>query len=42
MFNLTYSARRRLQRTGIVVLVLILAVVLVWVCWVVWIGRYMV
>ena len=42
MFNLTYSARRRLQRIGIVVMVLILAVVLVWVCWVVWIGRYMV
>ncbi len=42
MFNLTFAAKRRLQRFAIFGLVATLAVVLVWVCWVVWIGRYVV
>lgn len=42
MFNLSFTARRRLQRIGIISLIAILAIVLVWLCWVVWIGRYVV
>ena len=42
MFNLTFSARRRLQRWGIAGGVTVLLVVLVWICWVIWIGRYVV
>ncbi len=42
MFNLTFTTRRRLQRIGIVSLILILVLVLVWACWVIWIGRYVV
>lgn len=42
MFNLSFTARRRLQRIGIISLIVVLAIVLVWLCWVVWIGRYVV
>lgn len=42
MFNLTFSARRRLQRWGIAGGVTVLLVALVWLCWVIWIGRYVV
>ena len=42
MFNLTFTARRRLQKLSIFALILVLAVVLVWGCWVIWIGRYVV
>lgn len=42
MFNLTFTARRRLQRWGIAGGVLVLLAVLVWLCWVIWIGRYVV
>lgn len=42
MFNLTFSAKRRLQRIGVFSLITILAVVLLWLCWVIWIGRYVV
>lgn len=42
MFNLTFTAKRRLQRIGVFSLIAILAIVLVWLCWVIWIGRYVV
>ncbi len=42
MFNLTFTAKRRLQRFAIFGLIAVLAIVLVWLCWVIWIGRYVV
>lgn len=40
--KLTYRTRRKLQRIGLVTLVLLLVGLLVWTCWVVWLDRYMV
>ncbi len=42
MFNLTFTAKRKLQRFGIVSLILIMVFVLVWFCWVIWLERYVV
>ena len=40
--KLTFLAKRRLQRIGLVSLVLILVLILVWFCWVIWLERYVV
>lgn len=40
--KLTYSARRRLQRLGLVALIVLLVSVLVWFCWVIWLERFVV
>ena len=40
--NISYRTRRRLQKLGAAVLVLVLAVTLAWLCWVVWLERYVV
>ena len=40
--NLTFTAKRRLQRIAVISLVALLALILVWSCWVIWIGRYVV
>lgn len=40
--NLTYRTRRRLQRAGIIALVVLLVSILVWFCWVIWLERYVV
>lgn len=40
--NLSYLARRRLRRIGIVLLALLVVAVFVWLCWVVWLERYVI
>lgn len=42
MLKLTFTAKRRLQRIGVVSLIAILVLTLVWLCWVIWVGRYVV
>ena len=42
MFNLTFTARRRLRRIGIATLVVLVLLAVIWACWVIWVGRYMV
>lgn len=41
-FNLTFSAKRRLHRAGLIALILLMVSILVWFCWVVWAERYVV
>ena len=41
-FNLTFSAKRRLQRAGLIGLIVLMVSILVWFCWVVWAERYVV
>lgn len=38
----TYTTKRRLQRFGIIALILLLVAILVWFCWVIWLERYVV
>ena len=40
--NISYRARRRLQRIGAALLVVLILAVLSWLCWVVWLERYVV
>ncbi len=40
--KLSFTARRRLQRIGIICLVLLLLASLAWTCWVIWAERYVV
>ena len=40
--NISYRARRRLQKFGAAVLVIVLAATLAWLCWIVWLERYVV
>ena len=40
--TLTYRTKRKLQRAGLVALVLLLVGILVWFCWVIWLERYVV
>ena len=40
--KMTYLAQRRLQRAGMVALILLMAAILVWFCWVLWLERYVV
>ena len=41
-WNLTFSAKRRLQRIGLISAILFMVMILVWFCWVIWIERYVV
>lgn len=38
----TYTTRLKLQRAGIIALVVLLAIIMVWLCWVIWLERYVV
>ena len=40
--KLTYTTKLKLQRAGIIALVVLLAVLVVWLCWVIWLERYVV
>ena len=40
--NLTFSAKRKLQRAGLIALILFMVMILVWFCWVIWAERYVV
>jgi len=41
-WNLTFTAKRRLQRIGLISAIVIMVMILVWFCWVIWIERYVV
>ena len=41
-FNLTFAAKRRLQRAGLISAIVIMVLILVWFCWVIWVERYVV
>lgn len=41
-WNLTFTAKRRLQRAGLIAAILIMVAILVWFCWVIWLERYVV
>ena len=41
-WNLTFSAKRRLQRAGLISAIVIMVLILVWFCWVIWLERYVV
>ena len=41
-WNLTFTAKRRLQRIGLISAIVIMVLILVWFCWVIWIERYVV
>ena len=41
-WNLTFSAKRRLQRIGLISLIVAMVLFLIWFCWVVWLERYVV
>ncbi len=41
-WNLTFSAKRRLQRAGLITAILVMVMILVWFCWVIWAERYVV
>lgn len=40
--NITYRTRRRLQRAGLIALVLLLVAIVFWLCWVIWAERFVV
>ena len=40
--KLTFTAKRKLQRLGLVALIVLMVSILVWFCWVVWVERFMV
>lgn len=40
--KLTFTTKRKLQRAGLVALVILMVSILVWFCWVVWLERFMV
>ena len=41
-FNLTFAAKRRLQRAGLISAIVIMVLILIWFCWVIWVERYVV
>ena len=41
-WNLTFSAKRRLQRIGLISLIVAMVLFLIWFCWVIGLERYMV
>lgn len=41
-FNLTFTAKRRLQRAGLISLIVLMVMILIWFCWVIWAERYVV
>ena len=40
--KLTFTTKRKLQRAGLVALIVLLVSILVWFCWVIWLERFMV
>ena len=40
--KLTFTTKRKLQRAGLVSLIILMVAILVWFCWVVWLERFMV
>lgn len=40
--NMTFTTRRRLQRAGLISLIVVTLSILIWFCWIVWVERYMV
>ena len=40
--NLTFTAKRRLQRAGLISLIVLMLAILFWFCWVIWAERYVV
>ena len=41
-WNLTFTAKRRLQRAGLITAIVVMVLILVWFCWVIWAERYVV
>lgn len=41
-WNLTFTAKRRLQRAGLITAIVTMVLILVWFCWVIWLERYVV
>ena len=41
-WNLTFSAKRKLQRAGLITAIVVMVLILVWFCWVIWLERYVV
>ena len=41
-WNLTFTAKRKLQRAGLIAAIVIMVLILFWFCWVIWIERYVV
>ena len=41
-WNLTFSAKRRLQRAGLITAIVVMLLILIWFCWVIWAERYVV
>lgn len=41
-WNLTFTAKRRLQRAGLITAIVLMVAILVWFCWVIWLERYVV
>ena len=41
-WNLTFTARRRLQRAGLITAIVVMLLILIWFCWVIWAERYVV
>ena len=41
-WNLTFTAKRRLQRAGLISAIALMVLILVWFCWVIWAERYVV
>ena len=41
-WNLTFTAKRRLQRAGLITAIVVMLLILIWFCWVIWAERYVV
>ena len=41
-WNLTFSAKRRLQRAGLITAIVVMVLILIWFCWVIFAQRYVV
>ena len=41
-WNLTFTAKRRLQRAGLITAIVVMVLILIWFCWVIWLERYVI
>lgn len=41
-WNLTFTAKRRLQRAALITAIVVMVLILIWFCWVIWLERYVV
>lgn len=41
-WNLTFTAKRRIQRAALITAIVVMVLILVWFCWVIWLERYVV